>query len=189
MLLVLSTSKTINATYRNSETGSVLYKVKTPIKVHNLTTTITSRIYDIPRHSEPESPGAQDADERFGFLAEISWHFGGHTEIKYGGRDIDPSMFFRTERKGWRREYIFTAQDDKEYRWSMRPNTSRLKVNDTAATLVAEYRARSVGLRTPKSEAVLEIFPDFEHLADDIMMTFIRVEKLMRSQVEGNSRL
>ncbi|KAJ7216429.1 hypothetical protein GGX14DRAFT_358997 [Mycena pura] len=167
MLLILSTSKTVNASYRDAATGSVLYKVKTPVRVHDLTTTITRRIDDVPRHPEPGSPGAQDADERFGFLARIAWRLvGWHTTIQFGGHEIDPATFFRTERTA---EYVFTAQDGKEYRWSVQSNSSRLKVNDAAATLVAEYRVKSVGLRTPKSDAMLEIFPEFEHLADEIM--------------------
>lgn len=205
MLLILSTSKTVNASYRDATTGSVLYKVKTPVRVHDLTTTITRRIDNVPRHSEP---GAQDADERFGFLARIAWRLvGWRTTIQFGGREIDPATYFRAERTAWldwRAPRSFLAFVARSYSvrqgvhfhcagWQRVPveravkllegaRTSlaatrkpgadlrlQLKVNDAAATLVAEYRVKSVGLRTPKSDAMLEIFPEFEHLADEIM--------------------
>ncbi|KAJ7727204.1 hypothetical protein B0H16DRAFT_1591017 [Mycena metata] len=111
--------------------------------------------------------------------------------IQFGGTEISPATFFRKEKVGvlnW--EYIFTARDEKEYRWYFRMYSSTLKVNDDAATVVAEYKVSSVGVVSkPKRPASLEIQPEFEYMVDEIMVTFIYLEKIRRSQVDPTQQL
>ncbi|KAJ7187124.1 hypothetical protein C8R46DRAFT_284862 [Mycena filopes] len=195
MRLILSTAKSINARYKDETSGFVQYKVSTPIRVHNLTTTIRRRIDgDIPHREHEHDSDTETAadDERFGLLATLAWHMiGWKTVIQFAGREISGRSFFRKEKVGvlsW--EYVFTARDEKEYRWYFRMYSSTLKVNDAAATVVAEYKVSSVGVVSkPRRPASLEIFPEFEHLADDIMVSFIFLEKIRRSQVDPTQQL
>ncbi|KAJ7102846.1 hypothetical protein C8R44DRAFT_808636 [Mycena epipterygia] len=193
MHFLLSSNKPMNATYREAESSVAQYKVKTPIKLPDLTTTISRLIdSDIPRRdSQGDSSAAPDSG-RFGHLAQISWRVRGPTFIRFGDRDIDPATFFRKENKGWHGRYkerVFTAQDGREYRWCKTAYTSRLKVNDASATLVAEYRAHSLGLLSKAGNASLQIFPPFEHMIDEIMVTFIYIEKLRSTHIDGSSQL
>ncbi|KAJ6567250.1 hypothetical protein DFH09DRAFT_919057 [Mycena vulgaris] len=171
MRFFVSTNKPINANYRD-ESGVAQYKVRTPIKVPELNTTISRLIdKDIPRREQGDSDADSDS-ARFGMLAQVSWRMGGPSVIRFGGQEIDPATFFRRENMSWYgkpKEHIFTAQDGKEYRWYLRPYTTRLKVNDASATLVAEYRANSLGLLSKARPASFEVFPPFEHMVDEIM--------------------
>jgi hypothetical protein len=95
MRLILSTHKPINATYKDAETGIVQYKVRSPIKVHELISTITRRIdSDIPRRNSGASDASTDSG-RFGLLAELSWHMRAPSVMRIGGKDIDPTTFFQ----------------------------------------------------------------------------------------------
>ncbi|KAJ6622691.1 hypothetical protein B0H10DRAFT_2012352 [Mycena sp. CBHHK59/15] len=192
MHLILSTPKPINATYRDADSGVVRYKVKTPIKVHDLTTTISRLIdSDVPRREQGDSNTEADSG-RFGLLAQIAWYMvGPPTVIRFGGREIAPATFFQKENATWYSpgDRIFTAQDGKEYRWCLTAYTTRLKTNDASATLIAEYRAKSLGLLSKARDPSLQIFPEFAHMVDEIMVTFIYVEKLRKSHIDGNTQL
>ncbi|KAJ7688353.1 hypothetical protein B0H17DRAFT_1068248 [Mycena rosella] len=192
MRLLVTTNKPINANYRDAESGVTQYKARTPIKVPELKTTISRLLdSDIPRREQAD-PDDDIHNDRFGMLAQVSWRMGGPSVIQFGGQEIDPATFFRRENQGWHgkpREYIFTAQDGKEYRWILRPYTTRLKTNDESATLVAEYRANSLGILSRARPASLTIFPPFEDMADEIMVTFIYIEKQRRSHIDGNTQL
>ncbi|KAJ6616392.1 hypothetical protein B0H10DRAFT_2392384 [Mycena sp. CBHHK59/15] len=151
----LSTHKPINDTYSDAESGVAQYKVQTEIKMHDTTTTISRRINnDVLRREEDEGADAANS-EWFGLLAYIYWHVVGSTVIRFGGQDIDAATFFRKENFSLYgciesglitkdREHVFTAQDGKEYRWSHTLYTMKLKVNDASATLMAEYRVKSM---------------------------------------------
>ncbi|KAJ7123780.1 hypothetical protein C8R43DRAFT_1135834 [Mycena crocata] len=191
MRLILSTIKPINATYRD-ETRVVQYKVRTPIKVHDLTTTITLRIdSDIPRRQQGGDSDSESESDRFGLLAEVSWRMVGPKVIRFGGEEFSPESFFRKENSKWYwpGQHIFTAKDGKEYKWSMTRYTTKLTVNDGSDTIAAEYRAKSLGLISKARDPCLEIFPDFEYMADEIMMTFIYVEKTRQTHIDGSTQL
>ncbi|KAJ7499301.1 hypothetical protein FB451DRAFT_1385004 [Mycena latifolia] len=139
MRLFVSTNKPINAIYTEAESRIVQYKVRTPIRVPELNSKISRRLEsDIPRRRDSQDDAETNTDEaRFGLLANISWRMGGESVIRFGGREIDPVTFFRRENLGWYgKEYIYMAQDGKEYRWCIRPYTTRLKTNDASATAV-----------------------------------------------------
>ncbi|KAJ7748796.1 hypothetical protein DFH07DRAFT_961997 [Mycena maculata] len=195
MRLILSSSKPINATYKDADTKVVQYKVRTPIKVHEVISTITRRIdSDIPRRNSGSGSEQGDADassDRFGHLAQLCWYIRGPSVMRFGGRDVDPTTFFQKVDVPWYGfpQRIFTAQDGKEYKWYGSRNTTKLKVNDGSDTLVAEYLVESVGLLSKKREPCLEIFPPFEHMVDEIMITFIFVERLRKSRRDGVKQL
>ncbi|KAF7357815.1 hypothetical protein MVEN_00827500 [Mycena venus] len=199
MRFILSTHKPINATYKDAETGVVQYKVRSPIKVHELISTISRRIdSDIPRRNSGSSQhgdsdgGAATVDSgRFGHLAQISWYMRAPSVMRIGGKDIDPATFFQKPKVPWYAfpERIFTAQDGKEYRWCGGAYHTKLKLNDGSDTVVAEYKCKSVGLITKKRDPYIEIFPPFEHMVDEIMITFIFVERLRKNRNDGTQQL
>jgi hypothetical protein len=79
MLLILSHHQPIEATYRDAASGLAQYKVETPIKMHDLITTISRVIEgDIPQR-DPSSAGVDS--EKLGLLARISWHLVGLSVI------------------------------------------------------------------------------------------------------------
>ncbi|KAJ7018486.1 hypothetical protein C8F04DRAFT_382913 [Mycena alexandri] len=192
MRLTLSTAKSINASY-SDEAGVVQFKVHTPIRVHKLITKIRRRLDgDIPQREQSGSDTETDDNGRFALLATFSWYvIRWKMVIQFGGTEMSPATFWRKEKVGvlnW--EYVFTARDRKEYRWYFRRYSSTLKVNDVAATIVAEYKVSSVGVVSkPARPASLEISPDFEYMVDEIMVTFIYLEKIRRSQIDPTQQL
>ncbi|KAJ6507173.1 hypothetical protein C8R47DRAFT_1100504 [Mycena vitilis] len=194
MRFILSTHKPINASYRDAETGVVQYKVRSPIKVHELISTITRRIdTDIPRRnsgSESEGEGTTSS-ARFGLLAQLSWRMRGPSVMRFGGQDIDPATFFRKVRTPWYGypQRIFTAEDGKQYKWTASPHYTKLKLDDGSDTPVAEYGCKSVGLLSQRRDPYFKIFPTFEHMVDEIMITFIFVERLRRGRNDGTQQL
>ncbi|KAJ6538095.1 hypothetical protein B0H19DRAFT_903072, partial [Mycena capillaripes] len=63
----------------------------------------------------------------------------------------------------------FTAEDGNEYRWRMKINCTTLELVDKSATRVAEYHGKSRGVIGKAHEPSLEIFPQYEYMADEIM--------------------
>jgi hypothetical protein len=102
MQLILATHNPLDSTYhdatwRDADSGVVQYKVRTPIKMHDQTTTISRRIEgDIPQRDS----SATDDSERFGLVAQISWHLVGSSVIQFGDKDIECAKFFRKESLG-----------------------------------------------------------------------------------------
>ncbi|KAJ6594444.1 hypothetical protein B0H19DRAFT_1247115 [Mycena capillaripes] len=104
MRFILSTHKPINATYKDAETGIVQYKVRSPIKVHELISTISRHIdSDIPRrNSGSESEGESTSDTaRFGLLTQLSWYIRAPSVMRIGGQDIDPATYFQKVDVPW----------------------------------------------------------------------------------------
>jgi len=194
MRFILSTHKPINATYKDAETGDVQYKVRSPIKVHERISTISRRVdVDIPRRNSgaSEQGDATTDSGTFGHLAQLSWYLRAPSVMRIGGKDIDPKNFFQKPKVPWYafQQRIFTAQDGKEYRWTGGAHYTKLKLNDGSDTLVAEYRCKSVGLISKARDPYLEIFPPYEHMVDEIIITFVYVERLRHSRNDGTQML
>ncbi|KAF7369239.1 hypothetical protein MVEN_00251600 [Mycena venus] len=189
MHLTVSPYNPINATYRDTESGLEQYKVRTEIKIRDSVTTISRRIDSaIPARRDSqlqaeEGPGRTQPDnERFGFLAQIHWRVVGPTIIQFGDRELDSRTFFRNTGFGlfgW--EPKFTALNGREYRWRKKINRTTLEVNGAPTRLVAEYKGKSMGIIGEARKPSLEIFPPFEHMADEIIVAFIYVEKTRKS--------
>ncbi|KAF8146932.1 hypothetical protein K438DRAFT_1868287 [Mycena galopus ATCC 62051] len=192
MHLAVSPYNPINAIYRDTESGVEQYKVQTEIKVHDSITKISRRIdSDVPRRDNSEEE-RREVKTRFGLLARISWRFIGSTVIQFGGRQLDTATLFRNKGFGlfgWEPE--FTAHDGKEYIWRKKINRTVLEVNDKSATVVAEYKGKSMGIIGKARTPSLEIFPPFDtwrmkswyavFVIDFIKVTFIYIEKTRKS--------
>ncbi|KAJ6470940.1 hypothetical protein C8R45DRAFT_875127 [Mycena sanguinolenta] len=188
MRLILSNHQPLHCTYTDAESGVVQYKVHTPIKLHLRTTLSRLIAADIPRRdAAPEaatsttSQPERDTGGRFGLVAEFFW--ARDSTIRFGGQDLSSKTYLRKEKVGWLVwEYIFKARDGSECRWALRPHTTTLKINDGSGTAVAEYRDVSMGIMSKARPASFEIFSGFEHMADEILVTFIYIEYIMRAR-------
>lgn len=59
---------------------------------------------------------------------------------------------------------------------------TKLELNDGSKTPVARSHRSDVGIFKKPRQARLEILPDFEHLADIILVTYIYVEKMRKDR-------
>ncbi|KAF7367975.1 hypothetical protein MSAN_00863000 [Mycena sanguinolenta] len=189
MHLELSPHNPLNATYYDTESGRAEYRVQTEFKAHNSVTTISRRIEsDVPRrNSAPNldalTSSASGAEgERFGLLAKISWRVVGSSIIQFGEREIDTGTFFKVKGFGlFGLESGFTALDGKEYRWRKKINRTTLEMHGQPDTLVADFKGKSMGIIGEARKPSLEIPIPYEYMADEIMVTFIYVEKTRKS--------
>ncbi|KAJ6630323.1 hypothetical protein B0H10DRAFT_1939093 [Mycena sp. CBHHK59/15] len=192
MQLILTTATPSNSVYIDSS-GTKHYKVQTPFKVHDRTTTISRAIdSDIPQRLSESSNQLEphDADEdakadqiRFGSLAYINWRVVESSVIHFCGRELETKSFLRKDGWGWYgRHRVFTALDGKEYKWCLGAYTSQLRVNDATETLVARYKPKKFGLFSKPRKASLEISPPFEYMMDEILVTFVYIERLRKTK-------
>ena len=61
----------------------------------------------------------------------------------------------------------------------------KLVSNDSSNTVVARGHRRSIGLIGKPRQAHLEILPNFDHLADVILATYILVERMRERRGGG----
>jgi hypothetical protein len=101
MNLSVSGSTFQNASYQDASTGRILYKVDTPWKVMNHTTTISKLLtVDLPHTSASgdEELGESHLDAgapRFAHLATIEWALLGPSTVRYKGEVTGTGMLFR----------------------------------------------------------------------------------------------
>ncbi|KAK7040293.1 hypothetical protein VNI00_009761 [Paramarasmius palmivorus] len=223
-----------NNTYYD-DNGHVVYKVDTPFKMSNRTSTITkvlpsaaaSVIVDVPADklagaedeaeqdnliemqddtssidlekktdweednadaetlvNEPGSSALASLSSGFEYLAQIDWKFFASSKFRFGnGSEIQTKEFFRKE--GWGpygRHRVFKAKDGKEYKWNLGLVRSELFMKDAAKTPVAKFHRKCIRMFGKSVPAYLEIFPAGEHMADEIFVTFIYIEKLRKEK-------
>ncbi|KAF8888282.1 hypothetical protein BD779DRAFT_1440221 [Infundibulicybe gibba] len=181
MRLTLSEPTPLNATYTN-EMGQALYKVDTPDKlfgtpVATISGIVPSRVRGRRTRTRTRTSTNRGLHDQFSPFAQVEWHTLGSSKIRMGGEEIRTKDFFRKAGWGWiGRHRIFTAPDEKEYKWKMSVNSTSLVTNDSAAVRVAKYRPKNhVVNRRPAS---LEISPAGEHMMDAILVTLIYIEMI-----------
>ncbi|KAJ7765709.1 hypothetical protein B0H16DRAFT_1413193 [Mycena metata] len=186
--LFLSTGDPSNAVYADAS-GSSQYKVSTPFGVHHRTTSISRVVErDIPRRWSSSSNGTiatSDADggDRFALLARIDWKLLESSVIHFRGRELATGEFFRKEGLGlYGRHRVFTARDGREFKWILGAYTSELKLNGSGEIRAAIYRHKTLGLFSRPRKASIEIFPPFEDMLDEIMVTFVYIEQLRKTR-------
>ncbi|KAJ7041961.1 hypothetical protein C8F04DRAFT_946387 [Mycena alexandri] len=197
MQLFLTASSPSNTVYADAS-GSSQYKVSTPFGVRHRTTTISRVVQrDIPRRwssssnngtiATSDGHGAElgDRGDRFALLARIDWRLFDSSVIHFRGRELATREFFRKEGLGcYGRHRVFTARDGREFKWILGAYTSKasLQLNDSAETPVAIYRPKKLGLFSKPRKASIEIFPPFEDMLDEIMVTFAYIERLRKTK-------
>ncbi|KAJ6577669.1 hypothetical protein B0H19DRAFT_1252989 [Mycena capillaripes] len=186
-------------TVYNDESGALLYKAKTPFKMHNRQTTI-SRVVD-------GIPSAQEESAHFTNHVTIDWRvLESNVHIHFGGQELAARDFFRKEGSGWYgrfvhfflwlksiqiitseyKHHIFTAQDGREFKWVLDGLTSKLLPSDSSKTVVTAYNRKKYIPFVKTSKGSIEILPPFEDMLDEIMVTFVYAERLREQEERGN---
>ncbi|KAJ7490957.1 hypothetical protein FB451DRAFT_628373 [Mycena latifolia] len=185
MHLFLTTANPTNAVYTN-ENGVPQYKIHTPLMSRDLTTVISRVVDGIPRRSGKGDGHDAEGGERFASLAHIDWHLVDSSVIRFRGREIVSRDFFRKEGVGWFGPHrVFTALDGKEYKWIVGAQTTELKTHDDAETPVACYHPKKLGLLSEPQKAWFEIFQPYEAMVDEIIVTFVYMERLLEGSGVG----
>ncbi|GLB35659.1 hypothetical protein LshimejAT787_0212240 [Lyophyllum shimeji] len=183
MHLYLSTPSPLNATFTN-EDGQVMYKVDTPMAVGTRTSTISCVVpNDIPQQQSDSSAAEESMKDRFAHLAQVEHNVVGSSVLRFGGKEILTKEYFRKE--GWGaygRHRVFTASDGREYKWLLQTFTPKLIVNDESKGVVAKFHRRNLGIIGKPRPRSLEIFPAGEHMVQEILVTFVYVEKIRKDR-------
>ncbi|TFY75689.1 hypothetical protein EWM64_g8324 [Hericium alpestre] len=178
MILTLSEKDYLN-TLLKDESGRALYQINTPSTIFGGRTTITRLI------------GQMDHE-----IAWIAWNSFTPDEFHQHGRTVEASERF--PRKGFfRTRRVLLASDGQSYVW--KDGRGGVKVNRTAAppcpaahpssesiqldradaehSRVAKYHTRSLGFFSKSHPAYLEVAADGVPILDDIVASFVYVEK------------
>ncbi|THV01016.1 hypothetical protein K435DRAFT_656014 [Dendrothele bispora CBS 962.96] len=143
----------------------------------------------IKRHVTDEEDADNEMDDGFQakgeipnvfvYLAQIDWRVKKGNVFRFGdGKEVAATKFLRKDK--WR-ERVFTASDGAEYKWVLGLTTSELFINTSPATPIAKFHGRKSGILNPnRVRAHLEIYPAGQHIADEIFLTFVYVEKIRR---------
>jgi len=187
---------------RNSPTNCILkdgqgrprYQIATPFQWSRKVTTI-SRF--MPGRGAPSGERAGDAkggrapdagihlmglpDER---VAQIEWHTVRHTKFNFGVQEVDSSRYL--PKKGlFGRQRTFVGMDGRPYKWSLGQRTCSLELNDGSKTPVARFHRRSFGIVGKAHNGYLEIMPQGMPIVDDVVVTFVYVEKRRERQQQA----
>ncbi|KAL0569945.1 hypothetical protein V5O48_012020 [Marasmius crinis-equi] len=165
----------LNTTYAD-DNGKINYKSHTTSTFPGGKTNIVKVLpADIPRRQN-SGDGEAELGDRFAHMARIDWKI--ISDFQLGGEEVSAKKFFRREIWAAKKNRIFTGEDGKEYRWLFGAWAPELILNDGSKTQVAVYHPTKIF--GPKRPGVLEIHPEWEHMADIIIVTFIYVETLRR---------
>ncbi|KAI3601663.1 hypothetical protein WG66_009035 [Moniliophthora roreri] len=179
----------LNATYTDTSTGRVIYKVTTPSAPIVTGSTTISKVLPadigLPRR-DSDRDGEEPNEERFASLGRIDWRTLHSSSIKILDQEMETKHFLRRDGRAGKlfgRNRVFTAPDGREYKWILGSHTSKLVLNDGNDIDVAKYHRENLGnlgIIEEKRRGVLEIYPAGEHMVDLILVTFVYVEKVRR---------
>ncbi|KAF9534586.1 hypothetical protein CPB83DRAFT_780222 [Crepidotus variabilis] len=163
MQLYLSSNTPWRADY-STEDGQILYKVDSPKFYGNVMKVSVAKVQTKGSH-EP--------------WAEIEYHsVKGDSTIKVGNVSRSTKDIFRGGKCSLSNfgENVFQASDGQEYTWVMTSVKCKLsrKSDDTP---IATYHLKHYGIMSKSRPASLEIFLEGEGIVDDIITTFIYIEK------------
>ncbi|KAG2752692.1 hypothetical protein P692DRAFT_20724934 [Suillus brevipes Sb2] len=171
----LSTERICNTVITN-EQGQIIYKTKTPFKLHGVRTTTIQKI----RPNEDQS----DMRDQFDVMGEIEWHILDSSKFRFRGTEVETKEFI--PKKGfWGRKRVFTGPDGRPYRWDMKKSAVVLSRDDESRTEVARSHRATLGIIGRKRDARLEVSPEVAHMMDTVIMTFIYVEKLRMDEEDA----
>ncbi|KAJ7063731.1 hypothetical protein C8F01DRAFT_1134108 [Mycena amicta] len=184
MFLVLTSPSTSNTVYTD-ESGVPQYQVDTR-------TTRASRTSSIRRlvpASRPRSDFdffAIDVDlrapqHRSTDIATIRWNIVQSSVIDFAGRERKTKSWLKREDVAYGfSPRVMTAQDGREYRWMQDRDTSelQLRTNDLDEILVARFHTQKhfPTFSPTRPLAALEVLPQFEQMADEILVTFVYID-------------
>ncbi|KAA1475823.1 hypothetical protein DENSPDRAFT_874260 [Dentipellis sp. KUC8613] len=109
-------------------------------------------------------------------IATIEWHRLTPTLFKWLGRTVEVGTYMPYKGALWRKR-AFTATDGQSYVWTYGIRRSYLARDDDTHACIARYHRRSLGLIGESRKAYLEISPDGTNIADEIVVTFVYIER------------
>ncbi|KIK64383.1 hypothetical protein GYMLUDRAFT_39930 [Collybiopsis luxurians FD-317 M1] len=122
------------------------------------------------------------SNSNFEYIAQIDWRVFRSSKIRFSkgrfsGQEVLVSELFRKEGWGWLgRHRVFRGEDGKEYKWRLRNTHCELTLKDANNTPVATYHPELFSRRKP----YLEIFPEGQHMMDELFATFTYIEHLRK---------
>jgi len=78
---------------------------------------------------------------------------------------------------------MFTGEDGKEYKWFLRRRYPELTLNDGSNTSIAIFHPKR--LFSKEDRGRLEIFPQGQHMVDEILVTFTYMERVRKAREGG----
>ncbi|KAI0044129.1 hypothetical protein FA95DRAFT_301981 [Auriscalpium vulgare] len=186
MELHFSRNRLLNTVLRDSQ-GAPLFRVDT--QKGKLSVTTVSRFVGGVKESEVHGAGRErvtgdnvsDTDILLMGLqeepvAQIEWHYWSQSVFRIHGetREVKEYMpskgVFQTQR-------VFTAKNGRKYKWQIGSNSCKLEVDDGTKTVVARFHRSSLGIIGKKHRVYLEVTQEVMPIIDEVIMTFIWVEK------------
>jgi len=153
--------------------GKPMYKVETSKGITlSRTTTISKFLPEIDDFKE---------------LAKITWQWTSPSKLQFRGKEVDLDTYVPGDEHTYRQRYrSFTAIDGRSYRWILMKDKwslgvpfLELETNDEASTPIASFHKAD---DKNKKNARLEIFPPGEDIVDDIIVTYVFVEKVRQER-------
>ncbi|KAI0044127.1 hypothetical protein FA95DRAFT_301689 [Auriscalpium vulgare] len=109
-------------------------------------------------------------------VAQIEWHYWSQSIFRIRGETKEVKEYMPG--KGvLRRQRIFTASNGQKYKWQFGCNTCWLQLDDGKDTVVARFHRSSRGFVGKAHNAYLEVVQEIMPIIDEVIMTFIWVEK------------
>ncbi|KAH7882509.1 hypothetical protein F5I97DRAFT_1905650 [Phlebopus sp. FC_14] len=156
--------------YRNSrlsdDYGHVLYTIETPSSWSKKTT--------ISKHSTWRSFGVSSE-----VVAVIDWHWIRSPTIHFRGQAVSAKTMFT--RRFWTSNRSFVASDGQTYKWKIKSTNCSLRA-EKSSTELAKYHKRNFGIMKASHPPYLEVSPSILHILDDIVTSFVYVEKVSRDE-------
>ncbi|KAF9523185.1 hypothetical protein CPB83DRAFT_821852 [Crepidotus variabilis] len=175
MHLYLSSNKSWRSNYYAGD-GLVLYKAHTTRQKHRGETIIISKL----QSSRIYVP-----------IAEIEFHpsslLGKDSRIKFGNlnlpaKEVLQKGSFKLVGHG---ERTFIGPDGQEYVWKLGSQKGKQLVHKTSKTPVATFHREHKGFLSKTRPASLEILPQAELMTDNIITTFVYMERLRAERGDG----
>ncbi|KAJ3569646.1 hypothetical protein NP233_g4916 [Leucocoprinus birnbaumii] len=112
----------------------------------------------------------------FAHLAHIEYGAFKPSRILYAGQEVRAKDLFFS--KGWSwyglsRHKVFRASDGCEYRWVIGARNPKLVSNDASKTIIARFHRAGPLLSLKPDCLSLQIYPEGEHILNDILVTFV----------------
>ncbi|KAG5341354.1 hypothetical protein C0989_011233 [Termitomyces sp. Mn162] len=168
MRIYISGKEAWNSTFC-AENGDVIYETLSPRKIFGRTTTI-NRIEDRNGHEMSSN------------LAQFAWKTFRSARLQFRNKEVRTRSFFK--KKGWGmhgRDRVFEL-DGYQFRWKL--GSGELRLNNRPHMLVARYypEGKRGSLTSKASKPFLEIMSGWKNFTDDIIVSFVYIEKLVEDE-------
>ncbi|KAI0081488.1 hypothetical protein K474DRAFT_1578782, partial [Panus rudis PR-1116 ss-1] len=149
----------------------------------------TTFIYKISPIDAERFKGRDDLDESdltgHEDMARIHWHMNliSSSKLVYNGTTVDLDVFM-PKKAFWKSSRAFTGPDGRTYVWHESLGACHVNLEDgnNPTVKVAEYKQRNI---FKGEKPYLEIYPEGEHMADLIVITWLYYETRRRRRKQN----